>query len=164
VACGKKFRTINVIDNFSREALGIDVNTSLPAQKVIDVLNKIKQERGLPTEIVVDNGPEFTAKKMIIWACNNGVRLRFIDPGKPIQNAYIESFNGRMRDECLNQNWFQSLEEAKRIISNWRSDYNTKRPHSSLKNQSPEKFMQRFKEKSNLQNLFEDDIKLERVS
>jgi putative transposase len=164
LACGKKFRTINIIDNFSREALGIGVNTSLPAQKVIDVLDNIKQQRGLPKEIIVDNGPEFTAKKMIIWACNNSVRLRFIDPGKPIQNAFIESFNGRMRDECLNQSWFQSLSEAQKIISNWRVDYNTKRPHSSLKNQTPQKFVEQFHEQSNLQNLFEEDINLERVS
>jgi putative transposase len=164
LACGKKFRTINILDNFSRESLGIGVNTSLPTVRVIEVLERIKLERGLPKEIIVDNGPEFTAKKMIIWATNNGVTMRFIDPGKPIQNAYIESFNGRMRDECLNQNWFLNLNEARRTISNWKEDYNTKRPHSSLNNRTPEQFVQQFKQKSNLQDLFEEDIKLERVS
>jgi putative transposase len=164
LACGKKFRTINIIDNFSRECLGIKVNTRLPSQRVIDLLNQIKQKRALPAEIVVDNGPEFTSKKMIIWATNNRVTLRFIDPGKPIQNAYIESFNGRMRDECLNQFWFTDLEDAKRTISNWREDYNTIRPHSSLKNLAPEKFMEKFQESSNLKNLFEEDITLARVS
>jgi putative transposase len=164
LACGKKFRTINILDNFSRESLGIGVDTSLPSQKVIDILNRIKLERGLPKEIIVDNGPEFTAKKMIIWACNNGVTLRFIDPGKPVQNAYIESFNGRMRDECLNQSWFRNLDEARKTISSWREDYNTRRPHSSLKNLSPDKFVEQFQLKNNLKNLFGEDITLERVS
>lgn len=164
LACGKKFRTINILDNFSRASLGIEIDTSLPSQKVIDVLNRIKVLRGLPKEIIVDSGPEFTAKKMIIWACNNGVTLRFIDPGKPAQNAFIESFNGRMRDECLNQSWFRNLDEARTTISSWRNDYNKNRPHSSLKNLSPDKFMEQFQAKNNLKKLFEGDITLERVS
>ena len=96
----------------------------------------------LPKEIVVDNGPEFTSKKMIKWACNKGVNLHYIDPGKPIQNAFVESFNGRFRDECLNQYWFTSLADANKIIAAWKVDYNENRPHSSLGNLTPEQFRQ----------------------
>lgn len=91
---------------------------------------------------MVDNGPEFTSKAMIKWACNNGVNLHYIDPGKPIQNAFVESFNGRFRDECLNQYWFTSLSDANEIISAWKIDYNENRPHSSLGNLTPEQFRQ----------------------
>jgi putative transposase len=165
LACGKRFRTLNIIDDFSRECLAIDVNTRLPSLKVIEALDRIKHTRGLPKEIVVDNGPEFTSKRMIIWACNNGVTMRFIDPGKPTQNAFIESFNGRVRDECLNQFWFTSLGDARKTISIWKEDYNDKRPHSSLKNVTPRQFMRQYQEsQNNLKNLFEEDITLARVS
>ena len=93
-----------------------------------------------PDTLVVDNGPELRGRTLDAWADDNGVQLYFIDPGKPTQNAYIESFNGRFRDECLNQHWFTSIREAREIMENWRIDYNTERPHSNLKHQTPEEF------------------------
>jgi putative transposase len=157
-AKGNKFRTLNIIDDFSRECLAIEVATSLPSARVIDVLNRLKWYRGLPKEIVVDNGPEFTSKKMIKWACNNGVNLHFIEPGKPIQNAFVESFNGRFRDECLNQYWFAGIEDARHSISNWKTDYNENRPHSSLDNLSPIQFRKQF-EKTHSNNGEESSIR-----
>ncbi len=139
---GGKFRTLNIIDDCTRECLEIEVSRSLPSASVIAVLERLEWCRGLPKEIVVDNGPEFTSKAMIKWACNKGVNLHYIDPGKPIQNAFVESFNGRFRDECLNQYWFTSLSDANEIISAWKIDYNENRPHSSLGNLTPEQFRQ----------------------
>jgi putative transposase len=137
---GRRFRTLNIIDNFTRESLAIEVDTSLPASRVTQVLDRLKHTRGLPKEILVDNGPEFRSNHMCDWAQKNLVTLRFIDPGKPMQNAWIESFNGRFRDECLNLNWFVSLKHAKEKIDNWQHHYNTERPHSSLGNQPPAVF------------------------
>ena len=108
--------------------------------RVVQVLERAAQERGLPEVIQVDNGPEFISRTVDQWANANGVTLHFIDPGKPVQNAFIESFNGKFRDECLNQNWHTGLEDARRIIEAWRVDYNTVRPHSSLGYQTPEEF------------------------
>jgi putative transposase len=139
---GGKFRTLNIIDDCTRECLEIEVSRSLPSATVIAVLERLEWCRGLPKEIVVDNGPEFTSKKMIKWACNKGVNLHYIDPGKPIQNAFVESFNGRFRDECLNQYWFTGLADANEIIAAWKVDYNENRPHSSLGNLTPEQFRQ----------------------
>lgn len=147
LADGGKFRTLNIIDDFSRECLEIEVSPRLPSKRVIAVLDRLRWQRGLPLEIVVDNGPEFTSKAMIQWACNNGVNLHFIDPGKPIQNAFVESFNGRFRDECLNQYWFKSLWDAQEIIEKWKRDYNTNRPHSSLGNLTPQQFRELEEEK-----------------
>ena len=137
---GGKFRTLNIIDDCTRECVEIEVARSLPSATVIAILNRLSWTRGLPKEIVVDNGPEFTSKKMTKWACNNGVNLHFIEPGKPIQNALVESFNGRFRDECLNAYWFTTLSDAKEIISDWKRDYNENRPHSSLNNMTPKQF------------------------
>jgi len=137
---GRRFRTLNIIDDFSRECLEIEVSRSIPGKRVIAVLERLRWQRGLPKEIVVDNGPEFTCIDMIMWACNNRVNLHFIEPGKPIQNAFVESFNGRFRDECLNQYWFTSIEDAATLISKWKHDYNTLRPHSALGNMTPLQF------------------------
>jgi putative transposase len=134
---GGKFRTLNIIDDFSRECLEIEVSRRLPGARVIAVFNRLRWHRGLPKKIVVDNGPEFTCKAMIKWACNNQVNLHFIKPGKPIQNAFVESFNGRFRDECLNQYWFTNLPDAQTTIELWKHDYNEKRPHSALGNMTP---------------------------
>lgn len=139
---GGKFRTLNIIDDCTRECLEIEIARNLPSAAVIAVLERLEWYRGLPKEIVVDNGPEFTSKKMIKWACNKGVNLHYIGPGKPIQNAFVESFNGRFRDECLNQYWFTSLADANEIIAAWKVDYNENRPHSSLGNLTPEQFRQ----------------------
>jgi len=140
LASGRNFRTLNLMDGCTREALWIEVDTSLPGARVVRVLDGLKQTRGVPEVIQVDNGPEFISQAVDQWAFANGVRLHFIEPGKPVQNAFIESFNGKFRDECLNQNWFVSLNEARQIIEAWRVDYNTARPHSSLGYRTPEEF------------------------
>ena len=140
LASGRKFRTLNLMDGYTREALWIEVDTSLPGLRVVQVLERVVQERGLPETIQVDNGPEFISQVVDQWAYRNGVALHFIDPGKPVQNAFIESFNGKFRDECLNQSWFTSLEDARQIIEAWRVDYNTVRPHSSLGYQTPAEY------------------------
>ena len=140
LASGRKFRTLNLMDGYTREALWIEVDNSLPGLRVVRVLERVAQERGLPEAIQVDNGPEFISRVVDQWAYANGVALHFIDPGKPVQNAFIESFNGKFRDECLNQNWHRSLEDARRMIEAWRVDYNTVRPHSSLGYQTPEEY------------------------
>jgi putative transposase len=140
LASGRKFRTLNLMDGYTREALWIEVDTSLPGLRVVQVLDRVAQERGLPEAIQVDNGPEFISRAVDQWAYANGVALHFIDPGKPVQNAFIESFNGKFRDECLNQNWYTNLEDARQIIEAWRMDYNTVRPHSSLGYLTPEEY------------------------
>jgi putative transposase len=140
LAGGRKFRTLNLMDGYTREALWIEVDNSLPGLRVVRVLERVAEERGVPEAIQVDNGPEFISQVVDQWAYRNGVALHFIDPGKPVQNAFIESFNGKFRDECLNQSWFTSLEDARRIIEAWREDYNTVRPHSSLGYRTPEEY------------------------
>ena len=140
LATGQRFRTLNIVDDFSRECPAIEVDTSLPGVRVVRVLDRLAETRGLPLEIVLDNGPEMISKALDEWAYRNGVRLNFIEPGKPVQNAFIESFNGRFRDECLNENWFLDLADAREIIEAWRIDYNTSRPHSALGYATPEEF------------------------
>jgi len=144
LASGRNFRTLNLMDGYTREALWIEVDTSLPGPRVVRVLEWLKQSRGVPGVIQVDNGPEFISQALDQWALANGVRLHFIEPGKPVQNAFIESFNGKFRDECLNQNWFVNLDDARRIIETWRVDYNTVRPHSSLGYRTPAEFAAEF--------------------
>jgi putative transposase len=139
---GRRFRALTMVDDFSRECPAITVDTSISGQRVTRVLDGLAEYTGLPQVIVMDNGPEFTSKAMLCWAQQRGVKLHFIDPGKPTQNAYIESFNGKFRDECLNGYWFNNLEEARRIIEEWRKDYNLARPHSSLGYLAPETFRQ----------------------
>ena len=137
---GRRIRTLNIIDDFTRECLAIEVDTSLSGVRVTRVLDQIAFTRGYPTTIVMDNGTELTGIAMACWARDRKVRLHFIDPGKPTQNAYIESFNGRFRDECLNENEFYSLAYARDVIESWRQDYNAFRPHKSLGNRTPEEF------------------------
>ena len=140
LASGRKFRTLNLMDGYTREALWIEIDTSLPGVRVVQVLERVAQERGLPETIQVDNGPEFISRVVDQWAYANGVALHFIAPGKPVQNAFIESFNGKFRDECLNQSWHTSLEDARQSFEAWRRDYNTVRPHSSLGYLTPEEY------------------------
>jgi putative transposase len=140
LATGQRLRTLNIVDDFSRECPAIEIDTSLPGARVVRVLERLAETRGLPKEIIVDNGPEMIGKALDQWAWRNGVRLHFIDPGKPTQNAFIESFNGRFRDECLNQHWFLDLTDARRIVEAWRIDYNSSRPHSALSYATPEEF------------------------
>ena len=140
LANGRPFRTLNLMDGYTREAPAIEVDTSLPGTRVVGVLEEAAQQRGYPEVLRVDNGPEFISRAVDQWALAHGVRLHFIDPGQPTQNGFIESFNGKFRDECLNQNWFVSLNDARRIIEAWRVDYNTVRPHSRLGYRTPAEF------------------------
>ena len=137
LADGRRFRTLNIVDDFSRECVAIEVDTSLPGARVVRVLEQLAEARGLPNTIVTDNGPEFTSKAMLLWSEERDIRLHFIEPGKPSQNAFVESFNGKFRDECLNENWFYGLEDGREKIENWRVDYNTQRPHRSLRQLTP---------------------------
>lgn len=121
---GRRFRVLNLVDEFSVESAGVEIGISIPGERVARFLDLVGLERGFPKAIVVDNGPEFTSKALDVWAFERGVELHFIEPGKPNQNAYVESFNGRMRDECLNENWFVGLEDAERSIKAWCHDYN----------------------------------------
>lgn len=137
---GSNIRVLTVIDEMTRECLALEVDSSITGQRVCAVLNRIALFRGLPKEILTDNGSEFTSKVMNAWAYDHRVEHIFTDPGKPMQNGYIESFNGKLRSECLNQHWFRGLSEAKDIIEDWRLEYNRVRPHSSLDNLTPEEF------------------------
>lgn len=140
----RRFRCFNVVDDFTRENVVIEVGRNLPSRVLVQVFNRLKQTRGLPEMIVCDNGPELISQNLEIWAYQNKVQLKFIEPGKPVQNAYIESFNGKFRDECLNQHWFLNLEDAKKEIELWRKDYNENRPHRSLEMKTPNQFAREY--------------------
>lgn len=137
---GRRFRTLNVVDDCSRECLAIEVAFTLPGPRVVRVLERLVELYGVPAVIVMDNGSEFTGKALDAWAYQRGAKLHFIRPGRPVENAYIESFNGKLRDECLNENWFVGLDDAKAKIAAYRTDYNEVRPHSSLDNRTPKEF------------------------
>ena len=137
---GRRLRCLTIVDDCTRECLAIEVDTSITGLRVEAVLDRLADSRGLPHSITVDNGPEFDSQVLDQWAYRRAVRLSFIRPGKPNENAYIESFNGRFRDECLNEHWFLSLAHARSVIEAWRIEYNTERPHSSLGNRTPEEF------------------------
>ena len=138
----RSFRGLSVIDAFTRECPAIAVDYSIPSLSVTRALDQCAEERGYPTMIVADNGSEFTSRHMLHWAAQRKIELHFIDPGKPTQNCYVESFNGSLRDECLNEHAFTSLAEAREIIEAWRTDYNQVRPHKSLGKKTPEEFAQ----------------------
>lgn len=137
---GRRLKCLTLGDDFTREAFEIETARSIGGKYVVEVLDRVTAERGFPTVIVMDNGPEFTGKALDEWAHRHGVVLDFIDPGKPVQNAFRESFNGKFRDECLNQNLFHDVRDAKEKIESWRLDYNTVRPHSSLNYATPSAF------------------------
>jgi putative transposase len=141
---GRAFRAFTLVDTYTRECLAIEVDVSLGATHVVHVLERLSMQRGLPGRIVCDNGPEFQSRVLDAWAHTHRVHLQFIQPGKPVQNAYIESFNGRLRDECLNQHWFLSLPDARRTIERWRIAYNTARPHRGLAGCTPLQFMEQL--------------------
>lgn len=141
---GRRLRTLNIVDDFTKECLAIEVDTSLPGRRVTTILERLAESRGLPRSVTVDNGPEFAGKVLDEWAYGKGLRLNFIEPGKPQQNAYIESFNGRFRDECLNEHWFLSMRHAREVIEAWRQEYNNERPHSSLGYLTPQQFAESF--------------------
>ncbi len=137
---GRRYRILNVVEDCSHEALASEPDTSLPAARVIQVLNELELERGLPERIVLDNGSEFRSEALDQWAYDHDVQLDFIQPGKPVQNAFAESFNGRMRDECLNQHWIEDVTEARSVIGAFKQDFNEVRPHSSLGQRTPSEF------------------------
>ena len=139
---GRRVRLLAVVDDFTRTCLAIEVDTSIGGRRVVDVLQRLVETRGKPAVLITDNGPEFAGRALDAWAYAQGIRLHFIEPGKPNQNAYVESFNGRFRDECLNEHWFLSLAQTRQIVEAWRLDYNAVRPHSSLGNVSPTEFEQ----------------------
>jgi len=133
----RRIQLLVVVDTVTREALAIEVDTSLPGERVVRVLERIAAERGVPSAIVLDNGPELTGRALDQWAYGRGLQLRFIEPGKPMQNGFSESFVGRLRDECLNEHWFTGLADARRTGEAWRRDYNAVRPRSSLGYRTP---------------------------
>jgi hypothetical protein len=149
---GRRFRVFTLVDDFSRECLATYADTSISGVRVVRLLEELRATRGLPQTLVSDNGPEFTGRAMLTWAQHRGVTPHLIDPGKPTQNAFIESFNGSFRDECLNTSWFTSLEDARRIVEEWRLDYkselcgrkaarhpaSTRRPHQRQKRRPPD--------------------------
>lgn len=137
---GRRIRILTVVDNFTRESLNVSARFHFKGVDVANALDDIVRLYGLPQTIKVDNGPEFISKELDLWAYTNKVKLDFSRPGKPTDNAFIESFNGRFRQECLNQHWFLSLEDAQLKTEMWRKDYNKERPHSSLGNKTPEEF------------------------
>jgi putative transposase len=137
---GRRFRALTIVDDVTQESPAIEVDFSLPGERVVRTLDQVGEERGYPAGIIRDNGPEFRSEALDRWAEKHSVTLHFIDPGKPIQNAFIESFNGRLRDECLNESWFVSLADAQQTIEAWRIDYNVVRPHSGLAGRTPEEF------------------------
>ncbi len=137
---GRRFRGFTVVDDFTRECVALDVARSFTGQCVARALDRAIGERATPTTIICDNGPEFASQALDQWAYQRGVQLHFIEPGKPVQNAFAESFNGRVRDECLNETWFLTLAEAEVTLGTWRAEYNAARPHGSLNNRTPEEF------------------------
>lgn len=137
---GRKLRILTMIDTYTKECHRIEVDRSIGGRRVTEVLSEVASVHGLPENIVVDNGPEFISNAMDEWAYTREVTLNFIRPGKPVDNAFMESFNARLREECLNLNWFRSIEHARRVIEEWRVDYNETRPHSSLDFLTPNEF------------------------
>ena len=140
---GRRFRVLNVVDDHTREMIGQLTALSISGKQVARFLNQLIEQRSKPDQVICDNGPEFTSKAMFFWQQDAGVKLGFIQPGKPTQNAFIESLNGKFRNECLNQRWFRSLSEARQVIEEWRNHYNHERPHSALNYMTPVAFANR---------------------
>ena len=144
LARGRRFRCFTVLDSCTRESLAITVAHSLPSVAVIAALDAVIATRGQPVRLSLDNGSEFRSRTFDAWAADRGIELLFIQPGTPIQNSHIESFNGRLRDECLNSHWFLSLRDAQFHIEQWRRSYNTDRPHEALHSLTPAEFARTF--------------------
>jgi putative transposase len=140
LADGRRIRVLNIVDDFSRKCVGQLLDTSISGVRLVRYLDELALSRPRPKTMVIDNGPELTSKAMFFWSQRTGVRRCFIQPGKPTQNAFVESFNARFRDGCLNQHWFRSLDDAREIIATWRKHYNDVRPHSSLDYEAPAVF------------------------
>ena len=150
LASGRVFKCLTVLDEFTRECLAIEVDFGMAGERVTRVLDRIVEQRGKPVGIRTDNGPEFAGNVLDAWAYRQGVKLDFIQPGKPTQNAFIESFNGRFREECLNDNQFVTIIEAQVVIEAWRMDYNDERPHGSLNGLTPREFAEQHTTKLQL--------------
>ncbi len=148
LADGRRLRCLTIVDDCTRECLAIEVDTSITGTRVKAVLERLAETRGLPHSITVDHGPEFEGQVLDVWAYENLVQLSFIRPGKPNENAYIESFNGKFRDECLNEHWFLTLQYAREVIEQWRVEYNTEREHSSLGERTPQEYAQMLIERT----------------
>lgn len=146
LAEGRSFRTLNVVDVFTREGLRIEADFSLPSLRVTRVLDDLVRQRGAPEVLVSDNGPEFTSRAFDQWRHQSGLTHHLIKPGRPMQNGTCESFNGRFRDECLNENWFRDLAEVRQVAGRWLRDYNHHRPHTSLGGLPPAEFARRWAE------------------
>jgi len=142
---GRRFRILTVVDDFTKENVALVPDTSISGLRVTRELDQAIAERGLPKTIVSDNGTEFTSMAILKWVQDNGIDWHYIQPGKPTQNAFIESFNGRLRDECLNETLFSSLNDAREELAKWREDYNHYRPHSSIGNLTPSEFVEKIK-------------------
>jgi putative transposase len=140
LATGRAVRMLTIVDNYTRECLAIEVDSCLSSRRVTRVLEWVIEQRGAPEAIRCDNGPEFTSRHFLAWCEERRIGLVHIQPGRPMQNGHVESFNGRLRDECLNANWFATLADARTKIEAWRQDYNEQRPHSSLDYQTPREF------------------------
>ena len=140
LAHGRRFKCLTMTDLCSKEVPVIEVDVSIGGARVCRILDRLFLTRPLPETLILDNGPEFAGTALDAWAVQHGVHLHFIQPGKPVQNAFIESFNGKFRDECLNEQWFETLPQARHAIAVWRKDYNEVRPHSSCRRMPPAKF------------------------
>src|ERR1700685_920750 len=145
LATGRGIRVLAVVDAFTRENLSLEVDTSLSGQRVTRALDAVIEQRGKPESIRCDNGPELTSRHFLSWCEERKIQLIHIQPGRPMQNGHIESFNGRLRDECLNANWFHNLADARAKIRAWREEYNGERPHSSLGYRTPNEFAEHLK-------------------
>lgn len=151
---GRRIRVLAIVDDFTRECLALIVDTSLSGARVARELDRLIAVRGRPLSIVSDNGSELTSRAVLSWQLETGVGWHYIQPGKPQQNGFIESFNGRLRDECLNEALFSTLPEARRIIEAWRVDYNEDRPHTSLNGLTPNEFALRSREDHNQNGVY----------
>ena len=151
--CGRRFRTFNVVDDFNRESLAIEVDLNLPAPRVIRVLDRIASQRGYPERVRMDNGPEFVSVALAGWAEDHDVQLEFIQPGRPMQNSYIERFNRTYRDEVLDLYLFRSLSEVRDITSYWTTKYNEERPHDALQDMAPVEYLMAKMTQENSRNL-----------
>ncbi len=150
LSCGRRFRILTVIDDFSRECLAAVVDISLSGERVAHELDRIAEIRGYPCMVVSENGTELTSNAILKWQENRNVDWPYIAPGKPLQNGFVESFNGRMRDECLNEHLFDNLRHARNLVTAWRTDFNQQRPHSSLAGLTPAEYANRSKKDENL--------------
>jgi putative transposase len=156
VECGRTIRVLSVVDAYTRECLALEVDTSFASRRVTRVLEEIIAERGQPQAIRCDNGPELTSRHFLAWGVEQRIELAHIQPGKPRQNGHVESFNGRLREECLNVSWFQNLFDARHKIAAWRKEYNEERPHSSLNYRTPAEFAALVRRKQ--EGLYVDDV------